>query len=241
MSPPPRLWILADAHAGAIAEADASLLRLIDRATALGVDLLVLGDLFLAWLGLPRFQTAFQQDVLRRFRAHRASGRRVDFVVGNRDYLVAEGERGQSFDDVFEEAVRPIGGVPTLVVHGDQLNPADHGYRAWHAISRSQPVSRLLSHIPSRWAAGRAEAIERRLRRHGRAYKTGDLPMEALYALGRRAAQLGAKQALCGHFHHDRLLDVPGGVPVIIAPAWLDQRRILEVDGDGGLRSIDPF
>ena len=47
-------------------------------------------------------------------------------------------------------------------------------------------------------------------------------------------------RALVGHFHHDRTIDVAGGVPVIVAPAWLDHRRILVVGDGGALVSVRP-
>lgn len=234
-------WILADAHAGASEEADRALLQLIDVAAARGVDLLILGDLFRSWLAPERFQTAFQRRILGRFRELRSAGRRVDFVVGNRDYFVEEGAAGGAFDEVFVEGLRQVGGVPTWVVHGDQLNRRDRAYLAWRALSRSPPLRRLLDLLPSALVVRRAEALERSLRTRGERYKTGDLPMEALLALGRTAKAQGAARALCGHFHHDRVIDVPAGVPVVIAPAWLDQRRVLEALPSGSLRSIDPL
>jgi UDP-2,3-diacylglucosamine pyrophosphatase LpxH len=234
-------WILADAHAGASVESDRELDRLIDVAQTRGVDLLILGDLFRSWLAPPRFQTAFQRRLLGRFRDLRAAGRRVDFVVGNRDYFVEEGEAGGAFDEVFVEGLREVGGVPTWVVHGDQLNRHDRAYLAWRALSRSPPLRRMLDWLPEQVVVGRAEALERSLRSRGERYKTGDLPIEALLGLGRKAKAKGAARALCGHFHHDRVVDVADGVPVVIAPAWLDQRRVLEALPGGILRSIDPL
>ena len=77
------------------------------------------------------------------------------------------------------------------------------------------------------------------MRRANTAYKPGELPMRAIERVGRRAAALGASRALLGHFHHDRLLDVPSGVPVRIAPAWLDHRLILVGrPADGALVSV---
>ena len=50
---------------------------------------------------------------------------------------------------VFVEGLRQVGGVPTWVVHGDQLNRRDRAYLAWRALSRSPPLRRLLDLLPS--------------------------------------------------------------------------------------------
>jgi hypothetical protein len=74
-----------------------------------------------------------------------------------------------------------------------------------------------------------------------RAYKTQDLPFAAITELGCRAREAGAKRALVGHFHQDRVVDIASGVPVVLAPAWLEHRRVLVVGQNGALRSIDPL
>ena len=79
---------------------------------------------------------------------------------------------------------------------------------------------------------------ERTLACTNQVYKAGPLPKDALVALGHRAAGLGAKRALVGHFHRDETLEVPGGVPVQLAPAWLDHRRILVAREGGVLESV---
>ncbi len=233
-------WILADCHAGADPAGDDGLRDLLDRAIAARADLLVLGDLFAAWLGADRFHTPLQRDVIAQLRRLREAGARTTFVIGNRDYFVAEGQLGRAFDVVLREGLLDLGGVPTWVTHGDGIVAEDRAYRAWAALSRSAPVRALAHALPGPWVARTAERLEARLHHTNRAYKTGALPIAALAALGRAAAAKGARRALVGHFHHDRTIDVPCGVPVIVAPAWLDHRRILVVEESGALRSVDP-
>jgi UDP-2,3-diacylglucosamine hydrolase len=231
-------WILADAHGGADPERDRALVELLDAARLARADLLILGDLFAAWIALDRHLTAFQREVLEAIRVLRRAGQSVRFVVGNRDYLVREGQLGTTFDEVFEDDVLiPLGGVPTWVSHGDRINPRDHLYRVWHRVSRSLPARRLLMAVPGAVGRRLAERTERALRGTNLRYKTGALPMNAIAELGRHAARAGASRALLGHFHHDRAIDVPGGVPVIIAPAWLEHGRVLVVEEDGALVS----
>lgn len=233
-------WILADAHAGADPAGDEALLALLAQAAEQRVDLLCLGDLCATWLGDDRFHTPLQRALVAALREVRRRGGRTTFVVGNRDYFVAEGQLGRAFDGVLVEGLVSLGGVPTWVTHGDRVVPEDHAYRAWAAVSRSAPVRAAAHALPGRWVAQAAQRLEHALAQTNRAYKTGVLPLPALEALGRAAQRAGAARALVGHFHHDRTIDVGGGVPVIVAPAWLDHRRILVVGEGGALVSVRP-
>jgi UDP-2,3-diacylglucosamine hydrolase len=235
-------WVLADAHGGASREADLALLSMLEAAIRAKQDLLILGDLFAAWIGLDRDLTNYQAEVIEALRKLRRSGSCLRFMVGNRDYLVREGQLGRTFDEVYEQDVLlPLGGVPTWISHGDLARHDDRAYRVWRAVSRSRPSTRLLQGLPGAIARPLAIQVERALRGTNRSYKSGDLPFDAIAELGRRGREAGARRAVVGHFHQDRVVDVAAGVPVVIAPAWLEHRRVLEVREDGRLRSIDPL
>jgi UDP-2,3-diacylglucosamine hydrolase len=218
-------WVLGDPHAGADPEADQALLRVLDLAAERAVDLLVMGDLFVAWIAIDRFLTALQRQVLAAMEAIRARGGTIRFVVGNRDYL-AERMIGLAFDAVYpEEAVIDVGGVPTMIVHGDRLNPRDRPYLTWYRISRSPPVEALIDRLPTFIGAELAGKVEERMRGVNRAYKTGPLPMDGIAALAERARAAGARRALVGHFHAPQTIEA--AVPVVIAPGWFEHRTVL--------------
>lgn len=218
-------WVLGDPHAGADPEADRALVQLLERAARQPVDLLVMGDLFVAWIGIDRFLTETQREVLQKLEAIRSAGGTIRFVVGNRDYL-PEQMIGRAFDAVHaEETVIDLAGVPTMVVHGDRLNSADRPYLAWYRLSRSRPVAAALSRLPARVGRSLALGVERRMRPLNVAYKTGPLPVEGLRALAARARASGAQRALVGHFHRHQILEAE--VPVIVAPGWFEHRVVL--------------
>jgi UDP-2,3-diacylglucosamine hydrolase len=230
------LYVLADSHAGTDASVDRALLELLDSMGE--AELLILGDLFRAFVGLPRYWTSAQRDVLEALERLRARGGRIRFVVGNRDYLIRP-IPDLPFDQVIEDrAVIDLAGLPTLVTHGDGLDPRDVRYRAWRRLSRSAGATWALRALPGFVGRHLASGTERTLANTNRAYKAGPLPLEALLGLGREAAELGAKRALVGHFHRDEIIEVPNGAPVQLAPAWLDHRRVLVAREDGRLESI---
>src|SRR5687768_16901605 len=201
-------------------------MALLDRAAERGVDLLVMGDLFVAWIGIDRFLTSLQRRVLAKLEAIRAAGGTIRFVVGNRDYL-AERMIGSAFDTVHaEETVIDLCGVPTMIAHGDRLNARDRPYLAWHRFSRSAPITRLLDRMPAAIGKRIAADVERRMRNVNVAYKTGPLPREGIAALALRARDAGAKRALVGHFHTPQTIEA--AVPVVIVPGWFEHRLILD-------------
>jgi len=224
-------WVLSDPHGGGDEASDRALLDLLDRARG-RADLLILGDLFTAWLGPARFHTPFQRAVLTRLLAVRASGKQVRFVVGNRDYLVEDRFLPGVFDQIYGgESLVDVEAVPTLICHGDGLAPDDWPYRVWRRFTRGRVATRALERIPA--AVGRtvAAGAARALSPLNGRFKTGSLPVGALEALGRRAFDCGAARALVGHFHHGHTIRVPGGAPVQIAPAFSEHREVLVSHG----------
>lgn len=235
------LWIVADAHGGANADADAELLALLDAAIVARVDVLVLGDLFAVWLAMDEFLTPFQRSVIARFRHMMKREQTVRFVVGNRDYLVREGQLHKSFDEVIEDSADILIGTKiTRVMHGDRINPDDLWYQRWHRLTRNGIARRLMRAAPSMMAQRISMRLERKLAGTNQSYKSGALPTAHLEALSRSAARAGVDQVLLGHFHADTTVRADDGVDVIIAPAWLDQRRILIAEGDT-LISVNPL
>jgi UDP-2,3-diacylglucosamine hydrolase len=220
-------WVLGDPHAGADREADRALLDLLDRAAERQVELVVMGDLFVAWIAIERFHTPVQREVLEKMRAIRARGGTVRFVVGNRDYL-AERMIGTAFDTVHDdETVLDLAGVPTMVVHGDRLNARDRSYLVWRRFSRSAPLAAAVTRLPSAIGRRLAGSIERRMRDLNRAYKTGALPRDGIAALAERAKAAGARRAIVGHFHAPQTIEA--AVPVLVAPGWFEHREVLDL------------
>ncbi len=227
-------WVVADAHAGAHPESDAALLDLLVKARAVKARLLIMGDLFTAWLGPNKFHTPLQARLLDELVLLRQAGGEVRFVVGNRDYL-SEAQRGLAFDEVLgPESTLNLAGTPTMVHHGDGLNDRDWSYRGWRRLSRSPAAETLLGALPGAWGRRLVQRTERQMAPMNASHKSGRLPHDALLALADRAQAAGAARVVVGHFHQDTVID--GAVAVVLAPAFADTGRIL-VATEAGLKS----
>ena len=234
------LWILGDLHVGEDETADRDLLRLLAEAAAQQVDLLLMGDLFVAWLGPERFWPHQHRPVLEGLRAIRRARGRVRLVVGNRDYL-AEALVGDVFDEVFTEprALR-IGDQSTWVLHGDGIVPEDRAYRAWRSISRSRWAAALLSALPSAWGRRLPVWMSRQMAPTNRRFKTNNLPASGLRAVATAAKAGGARRCLMGHFHTPADVTVDS-VRIVVVPGWAEHRTVVMVSDDGQFIAKSPW
>ena len=111
----------------------------------------ILGDLFEVWIG--------DDAGLREYSAERAclraltgAGIPVFFQHGNRDFLV-----GRDFAAATGVRILPdplaidLGGVPTLISHGDLFCTDDVGYQRWRSFSRRAPVQAVYRALPLSW------------------------------------------------------------------------------------------
>ncbi|MDH5222185.1 MAG: UDP-2,3-diacylglucosamine diphosphatase [Betaproteobacteria bacterium] len=105
--------------------------------------LYILGDLFEYWIGDDELQAA-DGDPLARAVAdalHALSRLGVGIAVmhGNRDFLLGERFCAATGARLLEDpAVEKIGGVRTLLMHGDTLCTDDLDYQAWRRTARSR-------------------------------------------------------------------------------------------------------
>ena len=96
----------------------------------------ILGDLFEYWIGDDVGQREFEAE-FEALRALSASGVRVYFMAGNRDFMV--GKRFAAFTGVelLHDPLRlQLAGVPTLLSHGDIFCTDDVAYQRWRRFSR---------------------------------------------------------------------------------------------------------
>lgn len=175
----------------------------------------ILGDLFHYWLGRGHESFPDYEIILRKFRDIADAGVEINFIWGNRDFLV-QGRRFERQTGIHlrgEEHRFRVGPVKVKCVHGDLLCANDVAYQRYRAVIRSGPaqvLTRLLSINARRAIAeGLREISAREVKR--KTMKVMDLDDQAVRAL----FEGGADVAVCGHIHREqhRRIDMGSGGP----------------------------
>jgi len=217
--------LLADAHLGGPGGGAAPLVAQLAALPAEGVGrLVILGDLFQAWVGLPQFETPEVAAVAAALADLRRRGLRLDYVEGNRDFFLAGGAYSPLFDAVALEVAFEAGGRRYLAVHGDGLNDRDWQYRFWRRLSKSRPVEWGVRTVPRALARRLVASTEERLSKTNFKHRA-EVPEAAIRAYAERRLAEGHDVLLLGHFHEPRTFEVRGG-EVRLLDAWFHSRTI---------------
>lgn len=220
-----RVAVVADAHLGGPGGEAQPLADQLERLALEGAGRLVLlGDLFQAWVGFHQYETPGIRRFLDAIAMLRRAGLAVDYVEGNRDFFLAEGPYRDCFDSVGSECAFTAGGVRYLAVHGDGLNDRDRQYLAWRWLSKSGPVKMVIRGVPQRIVGRFVDAAERRLSRTNFKHKA-EVPEAAIRRYGTRRLAEGHDVLLLGHFHEPKSFIVPGG-EIRLLDAWFRSRRV---------------
>lgn len=220
-----KVAVVADAHLGGPGGGAGPLVEQLLAIPEAGAERLVLlGDLFQAWIGFRQYETADVTAFLAAIAEVRRRGVRVDYVEGNRDFFLAEGPYRDSFDSVGMECSFEAGGARVLAVHGDGLNDRDRQYLAWRWLSKSPPVRGVIRGVPRAIVGRFVDAAERRLSRTNFKHKMA-IPEEAIRRYGARRLAEGRDLLILGHFHEPRSFRVPGG-EIRLLDAWFRSRRV---------------
>jgi UDP-2,3-diacylglucosamine hydrolase len=203
--------------------------------------LVILGDLFDAWVGPAHARLPAAREVCELLAALTRHGTAVEVLHGNRDFLL---------DDAFEAAsgarVHPrglVGLLPgrapsrALLVHGDELCTRDHAYQRMKRLLRSRPVRWAAERLPdglALWAARRLRATSvRAVASKPQADKEQQADAVLALATAHRCALVA-----CGHAHRFRDQQLPGGPRWWVVDAFGHGRDLLRVDGRGGLEPL---
>ena len=217
--------LIADAHLGGPGGSAGPLLDQLEALPSQGCDRLILmGDLFQAWIGSPRFETPDIAAVVARLRDLRKQGLRIDYVEGNRDFFLKDSPYADAFDSVVLEVAFEAGGTRYLAVHGDGLNDRDRQYLFWRWLSKSPPVRFAVLHTPQALAHRMVRSTEQRLSQTNFKHKA-NVPEEPIRRYAERRFAEGHDVLLLGHFHEPRVWTVQGG-EVRLLDAWFRSRQV---------------
>ncbi len=217
--------LIADAHLSGLGGPAGPLVEQLRALPDQGCRRLVLmGDLFQAWVGFQSFETGDVRAVVAALRDLRAQGIRIDYVEGNRDFFLAGSPYADAFDLVALETSFEVGSVRYLAVHGDGLNDQDWKYRFWRWLSKSAPVRLAVRATPRALANRMVHSTERRLSQTNFKHRAA-LPEAAIRAYAERRLAEGHDVLLLGHFHEPRVWKVKGG-EVRLLDAWFRSREV---------------
>lgn len=133
---------IADLHLSAATPRTCErLIGLLQRAAPLAQELWILGDLFEVWVGDDTLEDPAERrwldPIIDALAAFSTQGK-IRLLVGNRDFLLGEQFAQATRSTIVEEPVRlMVGGVPTLLLHGDTLCTDDVTYQAFRQTVRT--------------------------------------------------------------------------------------------------------
>lgn len=200
--------LLADLHlpviaAGAAPEAsflNEAFLRFCAGPARDARRVLLLGDVFESWVGDDLGLVDYPREIaaLRTLHEH---GVELCYQTGNRDFLL-----GQRFAlatgavPLADEQLETLGGVRTLLAHGDQYCSDDIGYQRWRAFSRN----RLAQWLFLRLSAARRRRIGGGLRdgsRDAKRSKSQQIMDVNDQAIAQAFERHGVVRMIHGHTH----------------------------------------
>jgi UDP-2,3-diacylglucosamine hydrolase len=205
-------------------------------AAAKGAEALyILGDLFDAWAGDDDLPDPFNAGVCAALKALAEAGTQVFFLPGNRDFLVRQGFAAATGARIIaDETVVDIGGVPTLLLHGDTLCTDDRAYADFRAQVRSDAWQRDFLARPL--AERKAEIAELRARSEaGKRVKPAELMDTSAAAVADAYATHDVTRIIHGHTHR-QAHHVEAGRERWVLPDWDEGRGTALACDDAGCR-----
>lgn len=196
----------------------------------------ILGDLFEYWIGDDAGLRDYAAEVLA-LRALADGGVRVRLMHGNRDFLVGRRFATAAGLELLHDPLRlELGGVPTLLSHGDLWCTDDRAYQRWRRFSHNPLAQRVFGLLPEpqrRRIAGAA----RRQSAVDKSHKPEAI-MDVNEAAVRTAfTRHGVRRIIHGHTHrpaeHHYELDGSQRERIVLADWRPGHREVLVCDGAG--------
>jgi UDP-2,3-diacylglucosamine hydrolase len=196
-------------------------------------ELLILGDLFEAYVGSKHLRIPQYQSIVRALDALVANGVAVTCLKGNRDFLLddgftrATGARVAGDEDAFESGGRRI-----LCVHGDLFCVRDVRYQAMRKKLRSPLVAGASRILPLSVLLRIAGKLRKTSIAETKAKTKGEMGIVDEEVAKRM--QENVDVIVCGHVHDPRRAAIGKG-ELVVLPAWPAEPGTLWIT-DGILR-----
>lgn len=233
-SPMPRTLFISDLHLDGERQQITDLFLQFLQGEARQADALyILGDLFESWIG-DDDDAPLAQQVQDALAALTGSGVKAYFMAGNRDFLVGAPFAARTGVGLLvDPTVIDLGGVPTLLMHGDTLCTDDVAYQAFRAQVRNPAWQQafLAQPLAQRRAFAAQAREQSRLHTGSTMAQIMDVTDTAVHEALRAS---GAQRLIHGHTHRPGRHRVDlGGRPAerIVLGDWYDQGSVLCIDG----------
>jgi UDP-2,3-diacylglucosamine hydrolase len=215
--------LLGDAH---LFDGDPEVQAFVDFVDTLPPDintLVILGDLFSAWIGRRELQQPHHRMVVEALRRLRGRGCRILYIEGNHDFFLTRLFSGDPFERLAERSLDlRLSGRRVHLAHGDLVNRRDRQYLAWRAVSKSRLFYSLFNLLPAATRHDIVEGLERRLAKTNIAFR-GEFPYDECEAYARRQMGSGAEILVFGHFHQELRIEYSEEerrATAYVLPAW---------------------
>jgi len=130
-------------------EANELFIGLLEGKARTADALFILGDFFESWVGDDDLEAPFNAVIAGLLGGLARRGVPVYLMHGNRDFLVGERFCAATGAKLLADpSVHEIGGVRTLLMHGDTLCTDDLDYQNWRRIARSETWQREFLAMP---------------------------------------------------------------------------------------------
>lgn len=217
-------------------EANERFIAFVEETASAAAALYVLGDLFEYWIGDDDLEVPFNAVMGGFFASLVRGGVPVFLMHGNRDFLVGERFCRSTGVRLLEDpALVELGGVKTVLMHGDTLCTDDLDYQGWRRTARSPEWQRqfLAKPLASRREAVGALREKSREVIQAKAAEIMDVNDEAVREALRRH---GAYRLIHGHTHrpgrHELRVDGRRCERWVL-PDWYGKGGYLEVSAAG--------
>lgn len=199
--------------------------------------LFVLGDLFETWVG-DDDDSALARSVAHGFADLAASGTRVYFQHGNRDFLIGRGFAERAHLHLLPDpCVVEIAGRPVLLSHGDRYCVDDAPYQAFRRQVRDPDWQRDFLSLPlvERQSYAHEARVRSAAHQQGRAEEIGDVNAGCV---DQELQLFGVALLIHGHTHrpatHRHLIGT-GCVERWVLADWRTHGEVLMLPDDGSI------
>lgn len=217
----------------------AILLRCLEGPGRLAKSVFLLGDIFETWVG-DDDRSALAIEVGQALKRLSASGVRVCLMHGNRDFLIGTRYASEwGLELLHDPTILELGGVTTLLSHGDRYCTDDEAYQAFRAKSRTPAWQAKVLGMPLFIRRGIALYGRWKSKRHYRSKQAAGMISDVND--GAMVSELSAhpevRRLIHGHTHRPDVhwLTTPDGrvVERVVLADWREHGEAVAIEGSG--------